>query len=75
MWVSEIENVVREEIGPDAWSKVRVETDIVYGYTGGLRKNTLHIVTSLLKAWEIGKRSGSLERLCREIIKFADKDA
>ncbi len=75
MWVSEIENVVGEEMGPEAWSKVRVETDIVYGHTGGLRKNTLHIATSLLKAWEIGKRSGSLERLCREIIKFADKDA
>lgn len=74
MWASEIENVVKEEIGPEAWLKVRVETDSEYGHTGGLRKNTLHIATSLLKAWETGKKSGSLERLCREIIKFADKD-
>jgi hypothetical protein len=42
------------------------------GIRGGLQKNSLAIAATLTYAWEDGKRSPSLDRLCSEIIGFAN---
>ena len=68
MWHSDIGSIVENEVGEQDWKKFREKADISYGHTGGLRKNTLHIGDSLVFAWEDGKRSPSLERLCDEIL-------
>lgn len=68
MWRSNIGALIRAEIGAADWSAFQAEADKRYGHAGGLRKNTLHIGFCLAQAWEAGKRSPSLERLCHEIL-------
>lgn len=68
MWCSDIGAIVADEIGTEEWQAFREEADKLYGHEGGLRKNSLHIGASLAIAWDAGRRSASLERLCREIL-------
>ena len=68
MWRSNIGALIRAEIGAAEWSAFQAEADKQYGHAGGLRKNTLHIGFCLAQAWESGKKSPSLERLCNEIL-------
>jgi predicted ATP-dependent endonuclease of OLD family len=68
MWHSNIGAIVSEEIGAADWQAFQAEADKQYGHAGNLRKNTLHIASSLAQAWASGKRSPSLERLCGEIL-------
>ena len=68
MWHSEIDSIVEDDIGKDAWATFRTKADERYGYAGRLRKNALHIGASLAFAWEAGKRSSNLERLCNQIL-------
>ena len=67
-WHSDIGAVVEAEIGNDDWTRFRADADRRYGHAGGLRKNSLHIGASLAFAWDAGKRSTSLERLCTTIL-------
>lgn len=74
VWPSDIGQVVEEEIGKDDWDKFRSEADTKYGHAGNLRKNMLHIASSLQLAWEAGKRSASLQELCEKIMGFAKQN-
>ena len=65
---SDIGAVVEAEIGRNDWKIFRAKADTHYGHAGGLKKNSLHIGASLAFAWEAGKRSASLERLCNAIL-------
>jgi hypothetical protein len=71
MWRSDIGRTVEEEIGKEDWDKYRTEADNKYGHAGNLRKNMLHIASSLQVAWEAGKKSASLEGACKKIMEFA----
>ena len=68
MWHSDIGSIIQMELGNDDWAAFCAEADKIYGHTGGLRKNTLHIGASLAFAWEADRRSPSLERLCDGIL-------
>ena len=68
MWYSDIGSVVEAEIGKDDWRAFCAEADKRYGHAGGLRKHSLHIGASLAFAWDAGRRSASLERVCNEIL-------
>ena len=68
MWHSDIGSILQVEFGNDKWAEFCSRADKLYGHTGGLRKNTLHIGASLAFAWDAGKRSPSLDRLCDEIL-------
>jgi predicted ATP-dependent endonuclease of OLD family len=70
MWASEIGRVVECEIGEHEWAGFRDEVDTQFGHTGGLRKNALHIANSLRRAWDKGKKSASLQKLCVKIMEF-----
>jgi len=74
MWPSEIGRVIEEEIGIDQWNKFRTEADAKYGNAGGLRKNMLHIASSLQTAWLAGKEAPSLKKLCENIMEFAKEN-
>jgi hypothetical protein len=71
MWHSNIGAIVSQEIGTTEWSSYQTEADRQYGHAGNLRKNSLHIGASLALAWNAGKRSSSLERVCNEILDLA----
>ena len=72
MWHSNIGSIVSDEIGATDWTDYQAEADKQYGQAGSLRKNSLHIGASLALAWNAGKRSSSLERLCSEILNPAN---
>ena len=74
MWPSDIGQVVEQEIGKEDWDKYRSDADAKYGHAGNLRKNMLHIASSLRLAWEAGKKSESLQKLCKKIVEFAKKN-
>lgn len=73
MWSSDIGHVVEQDIGKQNWDKYRCEADKKYGHAENLRKNMLHIASSLHEAWEDGKKSDSLEKVCKKIIEFAKR--
>lgn len=68
MWQSDIGAIVQSEIGQSDWTEFGEQASRRFGQVGGLKKNTLHIGTVLSIAWEAGKRSESLIRLCDEIL-------
>lgn len=68
IWHSDIGAVVKTEIGAEDWENYQNQADQLYGQAGNLKKNSLHIGASLALAWDDGKRSKSLERLCHEIL-------
>jgi len=68
MWHSDIGATVESEIGTTDWATYRAQADTLYGHAGRLRKNSLHIGARLAFAWDAGKRSTSLERLCTNIL-------
>ena len=68
MWHSDIGTAVMDEIGKDTWQSFRAEADSIYGHTGGLRKNSLHIGASLAIAWEANVRLDCLTRVCDQLL-------
>lgn len=72
MWDTEIGLVVEKEIGREPWLAYSAAAEADYGQPGGLQKNPLRIAASLTYAWNDGKRSPSLDRLCSEILGFAN---
>ncbi len=68
MWHSNIGSIVRDDIGTADWSTFEAEADKQFGHAGNLKKNGLHIGAALAEAWNAGKTSFSLGRLCGEIL-------
>lgn len=68
MWRSDLTTVIADDIGIDDWQRYQNEADRQYGHAGDLKKHSLHIATSLNLAWNDGKRSSNLERLCANIL-------
>jgi hypothetical protein len=68
MWHSTIGEIVAGDIGSNDWAIAQSMADSQYGQAGNLRKNMLHIGASLAFAWDSGKRSSHLERLCEAIL-------
>lgn len=73
IWHSDIGVVVENEIGAHEWKQFRAEADKDYGHAGNLKKNTLHIGASLAFAWEAGRRSTRLEKICNSILDSANR--
>ena len=73
MWNSDIGSIVKNDIGKDEWELFQNEADKIYGHAGGLKKNSLHIATSLALAWDAGKQSVNLKRLCTKILEVKNR--
>ncbi|NGZ10585.1 MAG: DUF2813 domain-containing protein [Nitrospira sp. LK70] len=70
MWQSEIGSIAKADIGEKDWAKFCEKADKMYGHTGNMQKNMLYIGTVLSLAWDKGKKSPDLEKLCKEICAF-----
>ncbi|HZL36820.1 MAG TPA: AAA family ATPase [Tepidisphaeraceae bacterium] len=72
MWHSEIGLVVAEDFGTDEWAKIADAVRAKHGIeVKDINKNSLFIGYRLAEAWELNKKSPTLERLCKAIIDFA----
>jgi len=74
MWDSDIGQVVEREIGEDNWKRFEEQANVEYGHAGNLEKNVLHIAARLELAWREGKKSSSLEEVCRRVVSFGGTD-
>lgn len=72
VWPNQIGGIVEQEIGADEFRKLKEEVTKKYGiYVHDKDKNTLFIGYVMAEAWDQGKRSPTLEKLCRAIIDYA----
>lgn len=72
VWRTNIGDVVAEEIGRDDWNTIRNKVRADHDFNvKGLNKNTMFIGHAVAAAWEEGKKSASLEKLCTAILDFA----
>jgi len=75
MWKSELGEVVKADFNANELDPFMEKARINCGHIGGLEKNQLFIADFLTEAWNAGKKSQTLEKLCTEIIGFAKKAA
>jgi predicted ATP-dependent endonuclease of OLD family len=74
-WKSTMGDIVRGDFDPKELETFMAKARHHCGHVGGLDKNGLFIADFLTEAWNAGKRSGTLQKLCSEIIAFAKKAA
>ncbi|RKH53441.1 DUF2813 domain-containing protein [Corallococcus sp. AB050B] len=72
MWKTEIQGEIESEIGPGEWQLVKDSIRKEYSiHMPSVDKHTLFLAYCLTYAWDQGRRSHSLERLCKSICAFA----
>lgn len=71
IWPENISKTIRGDYALDEWNAWKQEAEQELGQPGGLEKNSICISSILAKAWDAGKRSATLERLCETILNFA----
>ncbi|HEV2221843.1 MAG TPA: AAA family ATPase [Candidatus Acidoferrales bacterium] len=74
VWPTEIGDVVQREIGAD-WEQFANAVTQKKGIHSNHGKNPIFIGLVLSAAWQAGKKSPSLENLCRQIMAFATRAA
>jgi len=74
VWPHNLSATLESEIGKGKWDALRLRTKAEHGIAdvGDLDKNVAFIGCVLAKAWEDGKRFAVLEKLCAQIIAFAE---
>lgn len=71
-WRTKIGDVVEDDIGAADLHKLKEEVCAKYGiFVHDKDKSSLFIGYLMAEAWEQGKKSASLERLCRMVIEYA----
>lgn len=73
VWPTNLGDAVRADYVPTDWQKWREEVEAEMGQPGGLEKNALLIADVLTKAYDQGKGSATLKKLCESLLKFAQK--
>jgi predicted ATP-dependent endonuclease of OLD family len=68
IWPDCLAQIVSDEIGAELWNNCQLRADAEWGHAGNLRKNPLHIGSSLRGAWSEGGRSKILQELCERIL-------
>jgi hypothetical protein len=72
LWPTRIGDIVEQEIGSSELAAIAGAIRKKYGiYVGGMEKNALFIGYLLTEAWEQGKKSPSLIKVCDNIIAYA----
>jgi len=72
-WKTKIGDVVESDIGAADLHKLKEEVCAKYGiFVHDKDKSSLFIGYLMAEAWEQGKKSPTLERLCRTIIEYAN---
>lgn len=73
-WPTKIADVVKADIGQEQWDAYATQVSNEFDNAPDLKKNTLFIARILEVAWQSGRKSRSLEKLCDLIITFANSD-
>ncbi len=73
MWHSELGDVVEADFAKDELSPFMEKAQVACGHVAALGKNSVFIAEFLSEAFDAGKRSATLEKLCRAILAFAEK--
>ena len=72
MWHSELGAVIEADFAKDELVPFKAKAQVACGHIGG-SKNSIFIAEFLSEAFDAGKRSATLEKLCRTILTFAEK--
>ena len=75
MWHSELGDVIEADFAKDELSPFKEKARVACGHVADLGKNSIFIAGFLAEAFDAGKRSPTLERLCRAILVFAEKNS
>jgi putative ATP-dependent endonuclease of the OLD family len=71
-WKTKIGDIVESEIGAEALHQIKEQVSARYGiFLHDKDKNSLFLGYLMAEAWEQGKKSPTLEKLCRKIIEYA----
>lgn len=71
VWRDNMGNAVQADYDPADWQQWKNEAEQAHGQIGGLNKNALFISDILARAWDAGKPSTTLRKLCESILAFA----
>ncbi len=71
VWSSNMGTAVKVDFNLDDRTRYIEKASCAFGNVGDLHKNVLHIAEWLKLAWDDGKKSASLQRLCESIVTFA----
>jgi putative ATP-dependent endonuclease of the OLD family len=72
IWPENISRSIEGDYTGNEWNTWKVEAERELGHPGGLGKNRIFVSTMMTKAWENGKASATLEKLCHSLIQFAN---
>jgi putative ATP-dependent endonuclease of OLD family len=75
MWRSELGDVVEADFAKDELLPFKEKARAVCGHVADLGKNSIFIAEFISEAFDAGKRSATLEKLCRAILAFAEKQS
>lgn len=67
-WKTCFSDDVEANVGKELWAQSQQEADKEWGHAGNLRKNPLHIGSSLNLALQAGAQTPSLDKLCECIL-------
>ena len=70
MWPTRIRDAVRDELGPELWDAVELDTQKKHGLVGVKRKSGLLIAATLENLWQQGHRSALLEKTCAALLSY-----
>ena len=76
MWKSTITRIVPADFAQGAWDQAEAKARKTWGFTEGVtRKNNMLIAATLEELASQGKMSPNLEKLCKQILAFAENIA
>jgi len=71
-WKTKIGDFVETELGAETLHQIKEQVSAKYGiFVHDRDKNSLFIGYVIAEAWEQGKKSSTLEKLCRTIVEYA----
>jgi len=75
-WKNTISDMLKEEIGSADYHRICEETKAKYNmFVSDLDKNSLFLGYFMEEAWNQGKRSNTLKKLCEELLNFGKQFA
>lgn len=73
MWPKDMRATVRADFGKETWDTTQKNIIDEYGLTGNKTKNGMLISGTLTRLYKKGEKSASLEKLCSNILSYAER--
>lgn len=73
VWRDNMGSAIQADYDPADWHRWKNEVEQAHGQIGGLNKNALFISDILARAWDAGRPSATLRKLCESILAFAEQ--